>query len=355
KKKKKYPKVKRIKKKKKNLKCAGDRIYPIFTNLSPSGFPYQQINLQTGAVNKQTLTTNPAIVGTAIIEFGCLSYLTGDMKYYNAAKKNLQLLKNAQSSIGFVGSTINLTATSSQHLWLATDTHIDAGIDSYYEYLLKCWKLFADNDCLQWWNDALYSITTYLSYYQSQNLWFIIANMNTGKIVRNGYEYDLYAAYFAAELALAGEMELAEANQNANWEMWEQYDIEPGVYDFLLHIPTNRKYDLNPENFESNYYMYVFTNNTMYYNRAVEYFNDIVTYCKCNTDCVGYSALRDVILKSRQNSCPSYFFAESMKYLYLTFLHNVTITQGVDTGFNFNDYIFNTEAHPVPKKWGNLF
>ncbi|ETO02044.1 hypothetical protein RFI_35392 [Reticulomyxa filosa] len=113
------------------------------------------------------------------------SYLTGDMKYYNAAKKNLQLLKNAQSSIGFVGSTINLTATSSQHLWLATDTHIDAGIDSYYEYLLKCWKLFADNDCLQWWNDALYSITTYLSYYQSQNLWFIIANMNTGKIVRN--------------------------------------------------------------------------------------------------------------------------------------------------------------------------
>ncbi|ETO02661.1 Mannosyl-oligosaccharide 1,2-alpha-mannosidase [Reticulomyxa filosa] len=333
----------------------GNRIYPIFTNRSPSGFPYQSINLKTGVVNKQATTTNPAIVGTAIIEFGCLSYLTGDMKYYDAAKKNLQLLKNSQSDIGFVGGTINLTQTSIKHVYSSTDTHIDAGIDSYYEYLLKCWKLFGDEDCLQWWNDALYSITTYLSYYEGQNLWFAIANMTTGQILPNGYQYDLYAAFFAAELALTGELEWAEQNQNANWKMWGTYIIEPGVYNFISDTAVNPSYDLNPENFESNYYLYVFTNNGIYYDRAVEYFNDIVTYCKCTSDCVGYSALQNVSTMSRQNSCPSYFFAESMKYLYLTFMYNLTITQGVDTGFNFDDYVFNTEAHPVPKTWGKLF
>ena len=135
--------------------------------------------------------------------------------------------------------------------------------------------------------------------------------------------------------------------------MWNLSSIEPGDFNFLLDRDVNPSYSLNPENFESNYYLYVYTNDVIYYNRAVNYLNDIITYCKCNANdnCVGYSGLKDVRLKSRANTCPSYFFGESLKYLYLTFMQNETIT---NNKFDFFNFIFNTECHPMPLEWGKV-
>lgn len=38
---------------------------------------------------------------------------------------------------------------------------------------------------------------------------------------------------------------------------------------------------------------------------------------------------------------PTFFFAETLKYLYLTFSD--------EKDFNLDDYVFNTEAHPFKK------
>src|SRR5438128_1473025 len=51
----------------------GNRLLPAFE--SPTGMPYVNVNLKTGAVRDEK--TNPAEVGTLLIEFGTLSKLTG--------------------------------------------------------------------------------------------------------------------------------------------------------------------------------------------------------------------------------------------------------------------------------------
>jgi mannosidase alpha-like ER degradation enhancer 2 len=40
---------------------------------------------------------------------------------------------------------------------------------------------------------------------------------------------------------------------------------------------------------------------------------------------------------------PSYFFAETLKYLYLLFAPETTL--------NFDHLVFNTEAHPLRRTW----
>jgi hypothetical protein len=200
------------------------------------------------------------------------------------------------------------------------------------------------------WSDSLVAINKYLSYLNKTdgNLWYQQVNMNTGTFT--GAVYDLYACYFAAELALSGNVPIAVSNQNANWYMWNLYNIEPGNINFINNGISDTSYNLNPENFESNYYLWVYTQNSTYYDRAQEYLDDLIEYCSCanTTSCVGYTGLSQMVTKVRMDSLPSYFFAESMKYLYLTFLNYED-----NSPLNFNDYIFNTEAHPMPKTWNN--
>src|SRR5260370_37295277 len=83
----------------------GRRLLPAFE--SPTGMPYMYVNLKTGKV--RGAVSNPAEIGTLLIEFGTLSKLTGKPVYYDKAKRALVELYNRRSPIGLVGSTINVT------------------------------------------------------------------------------------------------------------------------------------------------------------------------------------------------------------------------------------------------------
>ena len=326
----------------------GNRIIPALTTPSLSGMSWPTINLHTGAVSGDS--TNPAVVGTQIIEFGALSYATGNMTYYNAAKVVLENLYNSKSPLGLVGQCINVNTTSdftSSNFWCSTDSHIDAQIDSYYEYQIKAWKLFGDTEFEQMWLASNTSIQQYLAYPKPNQLWYQRVNMFTGTNTTDGsaYQYDLYACFFAAALSLSGDMTHAIYNQESNWFMWQQYNVEGDTFNFGNDRYIGSTYSLNPENFESNYYLYHYTANQTYYSRAEIYLDDLIQYCRCNIteDCAGYSGLDNIETKIRANTTPSYFFAESLKYLYLTFLEFQS-----DSPLQFTDYIFNTEAHPIP-------
>jgi len=117
----------------------GTRLLPVFE--SPTGIPYRYVNLKTGKVRGEI--TNPAETGTLLIEFGVLSKLTKKPVFYEKAKRALVETYNRRSLIGLVGQRINIETGK----WTNTESHISAEIDSYYEYLLKCWKLFGDEDC----------------------------------------------------------------------------------------------------------------------------------------------------------------------------------------------------------------
>src|SRR5881396_2706211 len=93
----------------------GNRLLPVFNSLT--GLPYVYVNLRTGQVRDPV--TNPAETGTLLLEFGTLSKLTGKPIYYEKAKHSLVETFKRRSSIGLVGSTINVETGT----WMDADSH----------------------------------------------------------------------------------------------------------------------------------------------------------------------------------------------------------------------------------------
>jgi len=61
-----------------------NRMLPAFD--TPTGMPYVRVNLVTGATEWEG--NNPAEIGTLTLEFGLLSRLTGDPRYFDAATRS---------------------------------------------------------------------------------------------------------------------------------------------------------------------------------------------------------------------------------------------------------------------------
>src|SRR5918997_3813295 len=142
----------------------GTRLLPAFN--SATGLPYRFVNLKTGKVRDPN--TNPAESGTLLIEFGTLSKLTRKPVFYDKAKRALVETYKRRSRIGLVGSTINVETGE----WKDKDSHISGGIDSYYEYLLKCWLLFDDVDCRRMWQESIVAVNKYLADEVRNELWY---------------------------------------------------------------------------------------------------------------------------------------------------------------------------------------
>lgn len=316
----------------------GNRLLPVFE--SPTGIPYRYVNLKTGKVRGEI--TNPAEAGTLLIEFGTLSKLTGKPVFYNKAKRALVETYKRRSPIGLIGTRINVETGK----WTNTDSHISAEIDSYYEYLLKCWLLFDDQDCRRMWLDSIAAIIKYLAdefdrgvsrRYQLE-LWYGHADMTTGK--RTSTIYGALDAFFPAVLALSGDLPRAKRLQESSFKMWRLHGIEPEELDYRKMEVVSPAYPLRPEIVESTYYLHHYTKNPAYLRMGETLWKDFVKYCK--TD-VGYAALKSVVTKEKSDSMQSFLFAETFKYFYLLYAPPNTL--------NFNKVIFNTEAHPIRRTW----
>src|SRR5881397_461930 len=151
----------------------GKRLLPVFN--SPTGLPYVYVNLRTGQTRDPV--TNPAETGTLLLEFGTLSKLTGDPVFYEKAKRALVETFKRRSPLCLVGESINIETGA----WTNTDSHISGGIDSYYEYLWKCWLLFGDKDCRDMWAASIPAVNKYLADEIGGELWYGHADMQTGK------------------------------------------------------------------------------------------------------------------------------------------------------------------------------
>ena len=168
----------------------GNRLLPVFD--SPTGLPYRFVNLKTGKV--RGAETNPAETGTLLIEFGTLARLTHKPVFYDKAKRALVETYKRRSAIGLVGTRMNVETGK----WTNTDSHISAEIDSYYEYLLKSWKLFGDQDCKRMWLDSIAAINRYLADEVGTEFWYGHAEMSTGK--RTSTVFGALDAFFPAVL-----------------------------------------------------------------------------------------------------------------------------------------------------------
>jgi Glycosyl hydrolase family 47 len=307
-----------------------NRLLPVFN--SATGMPYRFVNLKTGKVSG--VVSNPAEIGTETLELGTLSKLTGNPVYFEKAKKAVVALFNRRSKIGLVGSAINVETGE----WVSTESHISGGIDSYYEYLLKAWKLFGDKDFKNMWDVSVAAVNKYLAQEVNGELWYGHANMDSG-VVNRTY-FGALDAFFPAELALGGDLKKAEELENSCYKMWLYYGIEPEQINYTDMSILDSGYVLRPENIESNYYLYKFTHDPEYLCRAETYFNTFVYNCRVKD---GFASLASVTTKKHVDDMESFVFAETFKYLYLSF--------APDSALDFNKIIFNTEAHPLHKNF----
>jgi glycosyl hydrolase family 47 len=305
-----------------------NRSLPVFN--SPTGMPYRYVNLKTGKTSKPI--SNPAETGTLLIEFGTLSKLTGKPIFYDKAKRALVETYNRRSKIGLVGEWINVETGE----WTNTDSHISGAIDSYYEYLLKCWLLFGDADCKRMWDASIVAINKYLQDDWKGELWYGHADMNTG--ARRATTYGALDAFFPAVLALSGDLKRAARLQQSSFSMWWVAGIEPEEFDYRARKITSPGYPLRPEIVESAYYLWRITKDDRYRSMAAQLWLDFMRHCR--TD-VAYAALKNVESKEKADSMQSFLFAETFKYFYLLFAPPETL--------DFRNVIFNTEAHPIRK------
>lgn len=311
----------------------GTRLLPAFA--SPTALPYRFVNLRTGKVRGKV--SNPAETGTLLLELGTLSKLTGNPVFYAKAKRALVETFKRRSRIGLVGDEIDVETGK----WVDTDSHISGGIDSYYEYLWKSWKLFGDQDCLSMWRASIAAINRYLADEVKGALWYGHANMLSGK--RTATEYGALDAYFPAVLAFSGDLGRARRLQESSYRMWDLDGIEPEVLDYRSMTVKAPGYELRPEIVESTYYLYRLTGDEQYRTRGRVMFEDFVKDCRTR---VGYAALESVITKKKRDRMESYLFAETFKYFYLLFAPRSTL--------DFDNVVFNTEGHPLLRRIPSL-
>jgi len=112
--------------------------------------------------------------------------------------------------------------------------------------------------------------------------------------------------------------------------------LKPGI--FSTEDPS---YYLRPEYAESLFIIYRFTKDEKLQEMAWDLFQSLENFCKIPSG--GYAVLTDVndLTKGHKDDMPSYFLAETLKYLLLIF--------GPDKYVSLEDFVFTTEGHPLRK------
>lgn len=307
----------------------GDRLLPVFD--SPTGMPYMYVNLKTGETSGEV--SNPAEIGTLILEFGTLARLTGREIFFDRPKKALEELFKRRAETGLVGEWINVETGE----WTDASSHVGGAIDSYYEYLLKCRKLFGDQDCGRMWEDSMQAVHRYLADDGPAGLWYGVSDMRDGH--RTSTTFGALQAFFPGVLALGGDLDRARLLQRSAFRMWTLHGIEPEVLDYSDMSVVRAGYQLRPEIAESAYVLWVKTRDPAYVEMGKTIFEDVKRYCRTDD---AYAILADVVTKEKGDRMHSFFLAETLKYLYLLFDPDAV---------DFDSVVFNTEAHPLARTW----
>jgi mannosidase alpha-like ER degradation enhancer 2 len=308
----------------------GERLLPAFE--SPTGMPYMYVNLKTGKV--RGAQTNPAEIGTLILEFGSLARLTGRGVFFDKAKRALLALYERRAATDLVGEGIDVETGS----WTSTESHVGGGIDSYYEYLLKCERLFGDPECAAMFRSSIAAVNRHLADEDPHGgLWYGASDMTSGR--RIATRYGALHAFLPAVLALSGDLDRARRLQESGFRMWTLHGIEPELLDYRTMQVVSPGYQLRPEIIESAYTLYRLTGDRRYQLMGRTFLQDLVAYCRTPA---GYTSLKSVLTKQQGDYMHSFFLAETLKYLYLLFAPQALDFEGV---------VFNTEAHPLRATW----
>ncbi|KAF5957431.1 hypothetical protein HYC85_004656 [Camellia sinensis] len=133
----------------------GRRFLPAFD--TPTGLPYAWINLKYGVMENETTETSTSGCGSLILEMGALSRLAGDPSFESAALRALRKLWSMRSSLNLLGTTLDVETGE----WIEYSSGIGAGVDSFYEYLMKAHILFGRDEFWRMFQPAYLAVQKY--------------------------------------------------------------------------------------------------------------------------------------------------------------------------------------------------
>jgi ER degradation enhancer, mannosidase alpha-like 1 len=132
----------------------GRRLLPAFYTLS--GVPVHRVNLRYGFREGENAHTCTAAGTSFLLEMGLLSRLTGDPNFEYYARRALKAVWSRRSPLNLVGSMIDVNTGE----WTPHGQHTGtgAGVDSFYETMLKSAILLGDDEINSWFEEAYEAI-----------------------------------------------------------------------------------------------------------------------------------------------------------------------------------------------------
>lgn len=319
----------------------GERLLPAFD--TPSGIPHPRVNLKKGIVpvlNGNYVDENCASgAGSLLLEFGLLTRLTGDERFEFVARRAFLELWTRRSSLDLLAMQVD----SKSGQFMSPLTGIGASIDSLYEYAVKYYVLFGDD---QFW--SIFQRMFDSLYIYSYDGWsFKNINYQTGNIMTSWC--DSLAAFFPGLQVLAGNIEVAIKTHIWYYKLWTTFASIPerwtGIFDLKSNSEVMQEADpvtlewwpLRPEFIESNYYIYQATKDPFYLQVGKNVLKDINMNCKVKC---GYAGIQDVRTGKQSDRMETFFLSETVKYLYLLFTPEHKLNK------EYSNFVFSTEAHP---------
>ncbi|CAI5493387.1 unnamed protein product [Closterium sp. Naga37s-1] len=385
-----------------------DKLLPAFA--TPTGIPLAFVNLASGIARSHGWTGRSAMLadlGSTQLEMVALSQRTGDPKYANASEHVIRQIAKVFPSDGLLPVLVSTVTgkPTSRHI-----TFGSMG-DSFFEYLLKVWVQGGGTPYVQryrdMWEKAMHGMmaklvqhapapnttttTTATTATTATNTSSTSRTHNTagnsgdgssstGSISRDSssggssggssssrvaYVAEVHAGKvehemehvtcFVAGMLVLGAQTVA-ANEHTDAYMKLAKELGNTCHLFYSTSPTGlsgedyafgekgmrmegRKFNtLRPEAVEAWMYLWRATHDPMYRQWGWEAFQAIQKHCRVEN---GYLGLLDASQNPPQKDDlqQSFFLAETLKYLYLLF--------SSDDVLPLNQWVFNTEAHPL--------
>jgi Glycosyl hydrolase family 47 len=286
-----------------------DRLLPAFEK-SPTGAPYRFVNLRTGEVRGSENFL--AEIGTNITEFGTLSRLTGDGRYYAASKRALGAVFDRRSPLDLVGTTLNVETGA----WTDRDSTINPPVDSYYEYLWDGWDLFGDADLLAWYRTHTEAILRRQAIEIDGRLWFNTVDYETG--VETSREQSELASFYAGLLGQSGYRREGRRYLRSWGAALRRFPILPEGLDPETFAATQVGNQLRPEYVDSAFNLWLTDQQDRWIDLAADYYERMKRTSRVEN---GYTILTDVTTVPPQQGdlTSGYWYSENMKYYWLMF------------------------------------
>lgn len=336
------------------------KLLPAFQ--TPTGIPYGLINFKSGTSKNYAWASGGASIlsefGTLHLEFTYLSDVTGNPIYREKVETIRNVVQGMEKPKGLYPNYLNpKTGKWGQH-------HMSMGAmgDSFYEYLLKAWIQSGkqDTEARDMYDAAIEAAIQHMLQTSRGGLMYF----SDLKFDRAEHKMDHLACFSGGLLALGAKveqspmsprhMDIAAGITNTCHESYSRTNTKLGPENFRFTDAveakairtTEKHYLLRPEVIESYFYMWRLTKDPKYREWGWEAVQALEKYCRTPG---GYSGLKNVYQDDplKDDVQQSYFLAETLKYLYLLFSD--------DSLISLDEWVYNTEAHPLPIKGVNPY